>query len=94
MSSRQLEDRREQEQIERLAEHLGLTMDEFDTLAPDIDANESSDGMVYNYVLNFHRDAPKEILSKVIGLTAGSLTMQVDPNVLDDDEGAEDDHME
>jgi hypothetical protein len=94
MSSRQLEDRREQEQIEQLAEHLGLTMEEFDTLAPDIDTNESSDGMVYSYVLNFPRDAQKEILSKVIGLTAGSLTMQVDLNVLDDDEGAEDDHME
>lgn len=94
MSSRQLEDRREQEQIEQLAEHLGLTMEEFDTLAPDIDTNESSDGMVYSYVLNFPRDAQKDILSKVIGLTAGSLTMQVDLNVLDDDEGVEDDHME
>lgn len=50
--------------------------------------------MVYSYVLNFPRDAQKDILSKVIGLTAGSLTMQVDLNVLDDDEGAEDDHME
>lgn len=94
MSSRQLEERYEQEQSERLAKHLGLTIDELDVLAPDIDTNESNDGLVYNYILNFREDAPKEVLSKVIGLTPGSLTMQVELNVLDHDEGDEEEHMD
>lgn len=87
MSSRQLEERYEQEQSERLAAHLGLTVDELDQLSPDIDTNESNDGLVYNHVLNFHSESPKELLAKVVGLEPGSLTMWVELGVLDHDEG-------
>lgn len=88
MSSRQLEELYEEEQNQRLADHLGLTVDELDTLAPNIDTNESNDGLVYNYVLNFHRDSPSELLAKVNGLEPGSFSMQFDLSVLDhpDDE--------
>ncbi|KKO66109.1 hypothetical protein VM94_00449 [Janthinobacterium sp. KBS0711] len=86
MSSRQLEERYEEERNLRLAEHLGLTAEELDTLEPDIDTNESADGLIYCYILNFHRDAPKELLAKVIGLAPGSRTMQVELGIFDSEE--------
>ncbi|GJJ05645.1 hypothetical protein RugamoR64_61830 [Duganella rhizosphaerae] len=88
MSNRQLEERHEEEQSQRLASHLGLTLDELDVLAPDIHTNESNDGLVYNYVLNFHRESPSELLAKVKGLGQGMLSMQLELSVLDqpDDE--------
>jgi hypothetical protein len=86
MSSRQLEDRYEQEQEERLAEHLGLTVDELNELSPAIEVNESADGQIYNFVLNFSRDASRTLLAKVIGLEPGSLTMQVEIDVIDTDD--------
>lgn len=92
MSSRQLEERYEEEQNQRLAKHLGLTVDELDTLAPDIDTNESNDGLLYCYILNFHRDSPKELLAKVEGLAPGSLTMQVELGVLDAGDSGEEEY--
>lgn len=86
MSSRQLEERYEEEQDQRLAEHLGLTVDELHTLSPAIDTNESSDGLIYCYILNFDRDSPKKLLTKVVGLSPGSLTMQVELGVFDADD--------
>jgi len=83
MSNRQLEERHEEEQNQRLADHLGLTVDEVETLAPDIDTNASDDGLVYGYVLTFHRDSPVELLAKVKDLQPGSLSMQLDLSVLD-----------
>ncbi|MCY0914035.1 hypothetical protein [Massilia antarctica] len=91
MSNRQLEERYEEEQNQRLAEHLGLTVDDLDALAPEIDTNESNDGLTYCYILNFHEDAPKELLAKVAGLTPGSLTMQVELGIFEADESDEDD---
>lgn len=92
MSSRQLEERDEEEQNQRLAEQLGLTVDELDTLAPDIDTNESNDGLIYGHILNFHRDSPKNLLAKVIGLPPGSLTMQIEFDVLDSDDRDEEEY--
>lgn len=88
MSNQQLEERHEKEQNQRLADYLGLTIDEVETLAPDIDTNASDDGLAYGYVLTFHRDSPGELLAKVKGLHPGSLSMQLDLSVLDhpDDE--------
>jgi hypothetical protein len=77
MSSRQLDERYDEEHDARLAEHLGLTVDELGALEPEIDTNESADGLIYSYILNFPRDAPKELLAKVIGLAPDSLTMQL-----------------
>lgn len=86
MSSRQLEERYEEERNVRLSEHLGLTAEELDALEAEIDTNESADGLIYCYILNFPRDAPKDLLSKVIGLAPGSLTMQVELGILDSEE--------
>jgi hypothetical protein len=83
MSNRQLEERHEEEQNQQLAEHLGLTLEELDALSPNIDTNEGNDGLVYNYVLNFHRDSPSELLAKVKGLDPGALSMQLALSVLE-----------
>jgi len=86
MNSRQLEARYEEERNLRLARHLGVTAEELDALEPEIDTNESADGLIYSYILNFHRDAPKELLTKVIGLASGSLTMQVELGIFHSEE--------
>jgi hypothetical protein len=86
MSSRQLEDQYEEEHNQRLAKHLGLTEVELDALDPVLDTNESADGLIYCYILNFHRDAPKNLLAKVKGLAPGSMTMQIAPGIFDSED--------
>lgn len=51
-----------------LAKKLGITYDELLQLDHQIDTEESNDGHVYNYILKFSNDAPKEILDKIIGI--------------------------
>ena len=59
----------QQEQDDRrLAKKLGITYDELLELDHEIDTEESNDGLVYNYILKFGDEAPKEILDKVIGI--------------------------
>ena len=53
---------------EKLAKILGITYDELLQLDHEIDTDESSDGLIYNYIVEFGDDAPKEILDKINGL--------------------------
>lgn len=59
----------QQEQADRrLAESLGITYDELLELDHEIDTEESNDGLIYNYIIRFKEDAPREILDKVHGI--------------------------
>ena len=59
----------QQEKDDRnLAKKLGISYDELLELDHEIDTEESNDGLVYNYILKFSDDAPKEILDKIIGI--------------------------
>ena len=55
----------EDERGVRLAETLGITYMELDTLDYEILTHESKDGLVYGYIIQFDKDSPKEILSKI-----------------------------
>jgi len=57
------------QQIKILALELQLTFDEMNQLTYEIDQNESDDGLIYNYIVQFDDNNDKEILSKIDGLT-------------------------
>lgn len=52
----------------KLAEYIGLTYDEFSELEWRIDTEESNDGEIYNYIIYFSEDSPREILDKISDL--------------------------
>lgn len=59
----------QQEKADReLAKKLGITYDELMELDHEIDSEESNEGMVYNYIIKFRDDAPREILDKIHGI--------------------------
>ena len=53
---------------EKLAKILGITYDELLQLDHEIDTDESNDGLIYSYIVEFGDDAPAEILDKIKGL--------------------------
>lgn len=58
------QERKDQE----LAKKLGITYDELLDLDYEIDTEESDDGLIYNYIIKFREDAPREILDKINGI--------------------------
>lgn len=62
---------REEERDKRLASTLGISFDELNCLQWDLNTNESEDGLVYGYILEFDSGSPKEILNKIEGLEDG-----------------------
>lgn len=71
MSSRQLEDRQEREQLEWIAGELGISVDELSQQDFDVDAHDGHDGAVYGYRVTFTKDADPEVLSKIATLQDG-----------------------
>lgn len=69
MSNRQLEEQAEANSDLQIASALGLSIDEFYQLDCEISTNESDDGLIYEYVINFQESSPKEILEKIEGLS-------------------------
>lgn len=67
---------------ESLAEALGITPEELDKLHYEIDSEESSDGLIYCYRLEFSEDCPLHILDKILGLEDGNV-VRVNPEVFD-----------
>lgn len=63
---------------EQLAHKLGITFDELMQLNHKVDTEESEDGVVYNYIVSFDPDSPKEILAKIKGLD-GSKSVWLSP---------------
>lgn len=71
-------ERMDESNEEQLAHKLGITYDELMQLNHKVDTEESEDGIVYNYIISFDPDSPKEILSKVKGLD-GSNSVWLSP---------------
>jgi hypothetical protein len=72
MSNRQLEEIQEEQAHIEIAEKIGITYEELCQLDCDIDTNESSDGLIYEHIITFSEDSPKEILDKIVGLENGN----------------------
>lgn len=66
-SERMIEMQQERDDHE-LAKKLGITYDELLELDHEIDTEESEDGLIYNYIIKFRDDAPREILDKIHGI--------------------------
>lgn len=60
---------RQQEGFEKkLADILGITYDELSEIGYEVDTNESNDGLLYNYIIEFPDDSNPDILDKINGL--------------------------
>ena len=61
---------KEQEKFERnLSDYFGISYDDLGELSYEIHTNESSDGLIYEYILEFkHKENTKQILSKIHGI--------------------------
>lgn len=77
-------DMQEELRRKRLAATLGISIEELNCLEWDINSNESEDGLIYGYVLEFHKGAPKKILNKIKGLEDGR-TVYLSPWDVEDD---------
>jgi hypothetical protein len=65
-------DRIEAQKNSRLANILGITEDELEQIAYDIDGDYSKDGLLYGYVVRFDHDNDPSIMARIDGLTSGS----------------------
>lgn len=60
---------RQQEEFEKkLADILGITFDELSEIGYKVETNESKDGLLYNYIIEFPDDSNPDILDKINGL--------------------------
>ena len=68
MSNQQYEETLEEQSNKELASILGISYDELCQLEWDVDTNESSDGLIYDYIYTFRDDSNLEILKKIQGI--------------------------
>lgn len=73
----------------RLAIELGISDSDLDQLSYEVDTNESSDGLVYDYLLTFDDSCPIDILENINSITDDK-TVRVSVNAFDDPEEFED----
>jgi hypothetical protein len=86
MSSRQLEDLYEEQSDKRIAEILGISVEDYQSLNHSgVQDVESNDGTVYRQYIQFDEDSPKNILSKIDGLDSTN-TVYFDAGFPDEDE--------
>lgn len=78
-------ERMEEDRDDRLARKLGITRLELEKLNYKIDTEESTEGVVYSYIISFAENAPREILNKVVGLDKNDCVW-ISPWEIDDDE--------
>jgi len=71
MSSRQLEDRLDQEQLKAVAAALEISADELSDLDWQIEELASDDGHPYSNLVSFGVDTPDEVLAKIGGQPSG-----------------------
>lgn len=64
MSSRELDDQNEVAHNIRVAEALGISVDDFDQLEVRIEDNASDDGLLYGHFVYFEEGSDPEILKK------------------------------
>lgn len=65
-------DRIETQKSSRLANCLGISEDELEQIAYEIDDECSDDGLLYGYIVRFGDDNDPSIMAKIEGLTSGS----------------------
>ena len=65
MSSRELEDRQEREQLEWVASQLGITPEELAEQDWSIDEDVSDDGDIYGYNVTFGEGSNPEVLARI-----------------------------
>jgi len=82
MSSRQLEQKYEEEQHQKISEVLGITLDELSQTDFEISTNESDEGLVYNLLVVFADSSSDEVLAKIEGLDENR-TVRLDANTLE-----------
>jgi len=71
LGDRQLQERREREITEALAQALGLTAQDLDRVDYMVDPQRGSDGTLYGYNIYFGDGADPEILGRIHGLVNG-----------------------
>ena len=71
LSNRQLEEQREREITEALAQALGLSAQDLDQLDYTVDPQTGSDGTLHGYNIYFGDGADPEILGRIRGLVNG-----------------------
>jgi hypothetical protein len=83
MSNRELEEKQQELADKNLALQLGISYDDLCQLDWNIDTNESNDGLVYEYIIRFNDNSPKEILNKISDLEE-DLSIRLPPSDLDE----------
>ncbi|MBV8256065.1 MAG: hypothetical protein JO154_25945 [Chitinophaga sp.] len=68
---------------ERIAQKLGLTLEEFEEYIESQGVDESEDGLVYGFYFHFNEEMPEEVRNKIIGLENNSVF--VDPYFYEDE---------
>lgn len=71
MSSRQMEDRQEQQYAQKVASVLGISIDDLNVLVWEIDENTTEDGGFTGYNITFAEGSDPEILAQIAGLVDG-----------------------
>jgi len=84
MSNIQLEEMQEEYSNKQLASYIGITFEDLCELEWDIDTNESNDGLIYEYIIEFQEGCSEEILDKIEELEDGRI-IRLPPWVFADD---------
>lgn len=71
--------------IKNIAMSIGVKFSELEEVFDfcEIQTNESEDGLIYSYILEFDDECPKEFLNKVEGLNNGTW-IYLSPNIFDE----------
>lgn len=91
-SEMMIEQQRE-EYEKKLAGILGISYEELSEIGFEIETNESKDGLLYNYIIEFPDDSNPEILDKINGLEDRK-SVWLQPWELDEEEHYYDDQYE
>lgn len=65
MSSRQWEFQQERNNDEKVAKYLGLTYEEFVSLEPVVEEQESDEGLIYSYLVTFEAQVPADLAARI-----------------------------
>jgi len=75
MSNAEMDDLAYARYLQRLAAHLGLTVDELESCDWEETQDEGRDGELYGTVITFRRASPPDIVAKVKGLNGSSVNV-------------------
>jgi hypothetical protein len=72
-------ERQEHDRNKKIADYLGITIEELDQTEWEIEDITSEDGLIYGYDIVFDSISPKTVLNKIAGLENNRV--QVDANL-------------